>query len=158
MIELILFAALVLAGFLLIARGAFHFWRLSNPKNWTRINVSIQKAEVVAIERPEVYANVEYFLPKAMYSYKVDDVAYENDTVSRDKSGWITNDKKELDALLKDLVDKSRGYCNPRNPTESVLTLEVSKKRKSHYFAEIIGGIMVLMSCIVLLFVNSSLT
>lgn len=146
------FLVLVLCsiGVILIVRALLFFRKLILIKKWIPVDVNVTSARVKCVEQAEVYVKIERFIPIIHYTYEVEGVYFEGRDVSIDRNGWISNERKEVESLVTELSEKASAYYNPRDFSKSVLTRDVSKKRKSHYYATAFSGLLVLAVCFLL--------
>lgn len=92
------------------------------------------------------HTKIEYKFPKPTYEYTVNDVQYLGNKVNPDiKSTWIAVDKpdQQIDFYCK-VGDLLTVHYNQKNPAESVLQVALSPKRKSHYLAICVTGILLI--------------
>lgn len=149
MMSTILLILLSLSGLALIIRGITYFLKLSNVKNWHPVEVVITRSEIAKIEKPEVYVKVEYFLPVIEYNYRISGVKYTSNVISIDRKELLVSDKKIIELFLETIRANKICYVNPKMHSESVLSIEVSEKRLSHYYGITMAGIALIILSII---------
>jgi len=109
------------------------------------------------------YSRTPFYYPEVEYSYLFNGTRYTNNCVTFEKQNiWTSGYNKWGDKLPEE--DKvwhawSQGnntdvYINPKSPQQSVLFPFITKKRKSHHMAMIVGGILIFIVWLLLKYHN----
>ena len=87
-----------------------------------------------------------YRFPKPTYEYQVGGINYVGYKVNQDiKSTWIAVNKpdQKIDFYCE-VGDLLTVHYNPKNPAKSVLQVALAPKRRSHYLAICVTGILLI--------------
>ena len=98
------------------------------------------------------YTKFYYRFPKPTYEYQVEGVKYVGHKVNRDiKSTWIAVEKpSQQPNFYCEVGDLLTVHYSPKNPAKSVLQFALSPKRKLHYLAICVTGILLIAFSFVL--------
>jgi hypothetical protein len=134
---------LFFVGMLIAVRAVLHFARQKRTRNWIPVDITITRSEIDLVEKPEIYAKIEYFFPLVEYSYEVDGLAYKSDKVSLDSKAWVLKSRSEVEKAFERAISRKKAYLNPVDYREAVLIREIPKERRMHYVGVLMAGLLV---------------
>ncbi|WP_439849209.1 DUF3592 domain-containing protein [Thioalkalicoccus limnaeus] len=105
--------------------------------------------EVGCLKRPEGYIYVTYYYPLVRYLYEINGKTYEGTQYCIDSKGWWSTDKGFIEKLVNSDRTSVSIYVNPSDPELSVMKKNVSRKRRSHYWGTLLGGVLVSVAAII---------
>lgn len=113
---------------------------------WPVTSAEELQAQVEEFKRPEVYLFITYFRIKPAFRFRVNGKPYMSNQVGVDRNDWVSTDKREMEALLSQILSSKAVFYNPSRPEEAVLLRGLSKRRNSHYLAVALAGAMLVAS------------
>lgn len=149
---LLIFAAVLILS---AVKGIVTHWR---ARGWAKVQGTIKALAEAYDEKTIFYATIKYFFPAVRYEYEYNGRKYLSDKVAIDKEDiWVPEVNLWGDRIREDekfwrswqLGTSVSVYVNPQHPDQSVLIKQVSRQRRSHYLALLIGGLF----CLVVFFV-----
>ena len=98
------------------------------------------------------YTKFYYRFPKPTYEYQVDGIQYLGKKINHDiKSTWIAVEKpNQRPDFYCEVGGLLTVHYHPKNSAKSVLQIALSPKRKSHYLAICVSGILIVALSITL--------
>lgn len=137
------FLIIFFVGLAFLAYGVYVLLNHSIAKSWPTVEGKLKALSYVEELEPSEY-RVMYLAPKPKYEYVVNGVSYQGNTFCLDtKSGWIEEKKiSKASNFFCNVGDSLKVRYNPKNPVKSVLQVSLSPKRKSHYLAICVSGIL----------------
>ena len=123
-------------------------------KYWPTVEGKLTALEYGLDFEPGRYGKFYYRFPKPTYEYQVGAVQYIGHEVNHDiKSTWIGVEKpdQQIDFFCE-VSGLLTVHYNPKNPAKSVLEVALAPKRKSHYLAIAVAGILIIAISFVLVF------
>jgi Protein of unknown function (DUF3592) len=126
--------------------GAYVLRCHSKMKQWPNIQGKLAALEYGLEIEVGRFGKFYYRFPKPTYEYQVDGVKYLGYKVNHDiKSTWIAVEKPDQQPnFYCEVGGLLRVHYNPKNPAKSVLQVALSPKRKSHYLAICVSGILLI--------------
>lgn len=139
-------------GLVFFTYGAYVLRSHYRMKYWPTVEGKLVALEYGLDFEVGRYAKLYSRLPKPTYEYQVDGFQYLGHKVNHDvKSTWIDvqkpNQQPDFYCQVGDLLTV---HYNPKNPAKSVLQIALSQKRKSHYLAICVTGILLISISFVL--------
>lgn len=132
-------------GIAFLAYGVYVLLNHSSAKSWPTVEGKLTALSYVEEFETGEY-RVIYLAPKPKYDYVVNGVSYQGNTFCLDtKSGWIEERKvSKTSNFFCNVGDSLEVRYNPKNPAKSILQVLLSPKRKSHYLAICVSGILLM--------------
>lgn len=134
-------------GFGFLAYGAYVLNRHSIANSWPTVEGKLVTLVYGLDFEVGRYTKFQYRFPKPTYEYQVDGVQYLGNKVNHDiKSTWIAVEKPNQQPDFYCKVDGLLTvHYNPKNPAKSILQVDLSRNRKSHYLAICVTGILLIV-------------
>jgi hypothetical protein len=153
--------ALLLLSALLIARGIKSLLPYYQSKKWLKCKATIHRIEeTFETVKVSQYSETEYYFPLVEYSYEFNSQSHSNDCVTFEKQNIWTSGHNAWGDILPETEKPWHSwtvgsyidvYINPEKPHMSVLIATLSTSRKSHHFAVILSGVILLIIWIAVL-------
>lgn len=143
---------LLALALILIATGSKSLLTYIMASSWHKhpaIITSINEESVDIVHR---YAPIKYYYPLISYQYDFDGQNYTSSRVSFEVENiWISAidnwgmEMPETDKFWShwQTGDSIDVFINPKRPDQSVLVRDLNSKRKSHYLAYVVAGIII---------------
>ncbi|MES9970737.1 MAG: DUF3592 domain-containing protein [Candidatus Thiodiazotropha sp.] len=157
---------LVLAAALAIS-GAGSLLKYKSQRNWIESKADLLSCgEQVEEVHVSEYSKLKHYYPIIDYAYSVDGKSYTGNSASNEKENlWVPevnswgDPTPASDRWWSSLKpgDNVPVFINPRDHSEAVLVKDVTKARRSHHLALLIGGILIGLIWLALVFFNYTL-
>lgn len=137
---------LYISGIILICYGIYSLKKIHSQKRWLPVKIDITDIKISSGEESlSPYNVVTYYFPVANYHYSYESHQYTGSRVAYDKKSIWSEDKNEIEELIKRISENRVAYINPDKPNDSVILRTLSKHRRSHYLALILSGILIIV-------------
>jgi Protein of unknown function (DUF3592) len=132
--------------------GAYVLRSHSKLKYWPTVEGKLVELEFGLDFETGRYGKFYYRFPKPTYEYQVDGIKYFGNQVNHDiKSTWIAVEKpNQQPNFYCEIGGLLTVHYNPKNPAKSVLQVALPPKRKSHYLAICVTGILLIATSVTL--------
>jgi len=137
---------LFLLGFSLIVWAIVNSWKYLKAKKWHKTQGKLIEVTHGSFQELNLYSSPTVFsYPSATYTYTINNKPYKNNIVTFERNNLFKI--KNIDKSFWDewkAGDNIEVYYNPSNHTESALVPNMSKKRRSHYLALVVAGLLII--------------
>ena len=143
------FLALIAIALFLVCFGGNKINNYNSLSRWEKVQGELIQKDIGMYQVSSGASSYpdEYYFPLAYFSYSFEGENYKSNEYSYDRKSVWSTDKREIDAITEDLVlgNKVTVFVNPAQPEMAVLNITVSKQRKSHCYALIVSGLLLIV-------------
>lgn len=147
---------LIVVGGALAGYGAVRLVQTLGSRNWRKTTGTIDSAEIGEYSLSESqYRRQTYYYPIIVFSFQLGARQIQSRNAAADLRSHWSPDKAEIESAMKqyEAGNTVTVYVNPRRPSHSVLWPGLSRYRRSHYLAILVGGILLfLVGCAVAMY------
>lgn len=140
----------VVLGLVLMGVGGRSLWRIRRARHWMPIPAVVVASEVgEVVVHGKTHQHTEFY-PKVRFRYTLPGGAYESARLTPVPGDPQSLDRAEIEALLADYpVGKHvTAFVKQGDPRMSALRTEVSWHRRSHLWANVVAGaVLVAVAC-----------
>lgn len=140
------FLLIIFVGASLMLWSSVNFLRYYRAKFWLETIATLQSVEVHNAPVPSGSGKLTYLYPSLIYEFKVYDVRYTGNRASIELENiWVLDYKKKNAPWIGWHNDTEISvFYSPKNPEESCVFRDLSRKRRSHHLALFISGVLIL--------------
>jgi hypothetical protein len=137
-------------GVYLFLTSYLKFQKIKEFQCWSKSNIEILNSEIIEKEIPDKFLNLIYYYPYIEYQYTVNGQKFHSNIYAFDIESYLCQEINECDDLIKQINEV---YYNPKNYNEAYIKTSISTKRKQHFIALELGGIILIFLGIGILFI-----
>jgi hypothetical protein len=135
---------IIFFGLQLLGYSLWRFQRIHSLSNWYPTNMKVLHTEIITKETHSELGISECFQPIVEYQYEVNGRVYNSNIISLDTKSVTFLHKEDIEKLFSMVQKDCTAYFNPLKAQESVLFNDIPKKRRSHYYALVTIGVILL--------------
>lgn len=141
-------ALIVALGAILLAIGGRRLWQYRVITSWPTTTGTLLKVSVGSARERIKYSDISYVYPVASYQYAVQGCHYQSDRLCLDpKSSWLPTELAAF-APWKDWKPGTTVtvHFDKVPPTSSVLFPALHPRRRSHFLAMVLAGVLLILT------------
>ena len=132
-------------GIQFLCFASFKLKKVSELAKWVPVPIKLLHTEILVKQINNEYGQSQCFQPHIKYQYDVEGHTFSSERISVDIKSITTLTEDDSKKILA-LIEKGQSaFYNPRNPKESIVFNNIAKIRKSHYFALMTIGLILIM-------------
>ena len=144
------FLLLVSIALLLIVSGVKQLNKYHSLNKWEKVQGALIQKDIgkYKVSNGGYSYPYEYYFPLAYFSYSFRGQTYKSNEYSFDRKSIWSTDKDAINTILEGLVvgEAVTVFVNPDQPEIAVLNTKISKQRKSHSYALIAAGVLLIIT------------